>query len=354
MKLICIVIPSTNSQSPIKGASALANKLIKKYKILVVTLKEGKSFNRLFDNKIEHLDLSKFSWYKKYLFFLNYLISQSKKYKIQVISYCFSGDVFTSFFKNKCQIISYVRGDLYKVYRLDYGLIGIFYAWLHYEALKKFDFILGLSKVMVEKIEKLTNKKCYLIPNFIDENKIAKYVSLSNNTNKKINLIYVGRLTKLKSVSSIIKILDRLQKEKKFFHLDIVGDGPLREKIKKEISKLNNPELVTLHGFVDNPYPLLAKSNIFILPSKSEGISRSALEALFLGNFCIIRDLDNSAAEYIVNGENGFLFKHDNQLPELIIKASRIIKASKSRKNLLPNEYRQNTCIKRFEVIHNL
>ena len=35
------------------------------------------------------------------------------------------------------------------------------------------------------------------------------------------------------------------------------------------------------------------------------------------------------------------IYKNDDQLPELIIKASRIVKAQKTRKNLLPNEYKQ-------------
>ena len=214
MNLICIVLPSSNNGSPIKGAAALANELVKKTKLVIVSLKDSKDFNNLFHYKCEHLDLSKLSWIQKYLFLKKYLFNKKKIYNIKILSYCFSGDVFTSFFKNKYQISSYIRGDLYKVYRLDYGLVGILYAWIQYEALKRFDFLLGLSKVMVDKTEKLTNKKCFLIPNFINENQISKYRNSFAINSKDINLIYLGRLTKLKSVSSLIKALHNLQEEK--------------------------------------------------------------------------------------------------------------------------------------------
>ena len=50
MNLICIVLPSTNNQSPIKGASALANELVKNSKIVIVSLKDSKDFNILLTN----------------------------------------------------------------------------------------------------------------------------------------------------------------------------------------------------------------------------------------------------------------------------------------------------------------
>ena len=50
-----------------------------------------------------------------------------------------------------------------------------------------------------------------------------------------------------------------------------------------------------------------------VLPSFSEGVSRSALEALFLGVPCVLRDVDG-ASELIHDGINGYLFNENSEL----------------------------------------
>ena len=46
--------------------------------------------------------------------------------------------------------------------------------------------------------------------------------------------------------------MHNLQEEKRFYNLDIVGDGPLREKIRSEISKLKKPDLILIYGDTDS------------------------------------------------------------------------------------------------------
>ena len=80
MNLICIVIPAISDESPIKGAAALANELAVNTDVIVVSLKKGKNFfNKHFNQKCNHLDLSSFFWIKKYLFFRKYLFDKRRK-----------------------------------------------------------------------------------------------------------------------------------------------------------------------------------------------------------------------------------------------------------------------------------
>jgi glycosyltransferase involved in cell wall biosynthesis len=69
--------------------------------------------------------------------------------------------------------------------------------------------------------------------------------------------------------------------------LTILGDGPLKRSLKADIQELGIQNQVTLGGFVDNPWQYYAEADAFILPSRWEGMSNAALEALSCGTIVI-------------------------------------------------------------------
>ena len=56
------------------------------------------------------------------------------------------------------------------------------------------------------------------------------------------------------------------------FHLFIIGEGPQRNELERFIRKVNLKEYISLIGKVDNPFTYMARSDLFILSSKSEGL----------------------------------------------------------------------------------
>ena len=85
-----------------------------------------------------------------------------------------------------------------------------------------------------------------------------------------------------------------------------------------------------------------------LIPSLSEGVSRAALEALYLGVPCVMRDIDGNS-ELITSGVNGELFKDDNDLAEVMVDTAIFSREQKLFQNVLtPDIFRQDFASKEF------
>ena len=203
---------------------------------------------------------------------------------------------------------------------------------------------------MSHQIKKYSGKNSLIISNFIDEDYLIKKRSQIIISSKK-ELTFIGSITNRKNVFKLIKIFLGLQL--KNVYLNIIGNGNELIKIKKYLKKFDLDKKVTLHGYLENPFYILSKTDIFILPSYSEGISRASLEALFFGIPCILRDVDGN--NNIINEKlkTGYTFSSDKELGETIIKllnSKIIIKSSKSK---LPEICTQNYCTNEYLKLFN-
>ena len=71
-------------------------------------------------------------------------------------------------------------------------------------------------------------------------------------------------MTLLKSLNQIKNEID--------FEVTIVGRGKLKNKLQNYIDSQNLKKSIKLHDFVENPYPLIRQSDLFVLSSKFEGL----------------------------------------------------------------------------------
>ena len=84
-----------------------------------------------------------------------------------------------------------------------------------------------------------------------------------------------------------------------------------------------------------------------VLPSLSEGVSRSALEALYLGVPCVLRDVDGSS-ELIQEGINGYLFSENSELPNAMMRAVELSRNRNELVSLLPEKFRQKRAARQY------
>ena len=56
--------------------------------------------------------------------------------------------------------------------------------------------------------------------------------------------------------------------------LILLGEGPQRKQILDLINNLNIEEMVSMPGWVDNPYSFMANADLFVLASSWEGWSQ--------------------------------------------------------------------------------
>ncbi len=125
--------------------------------------------------------------------------------------------------------------------------------------------------------------------------------------NQKI-LISCGRLVQEKDYYTLINTINIL-KNKFSFHLFILGEGPLRKKIEKFISKKNLNNYITLIGNVSNPYKYMSKADLFILSSKKEGLPGVLIQALLCRTQVLSTDCKFGPSEILKNGKYGNLVK---------------------------------------------
>jgi glycosyltransferase involved in cell wall biosynthesis len=68
-----------------------------------------------------------------------------------------------------------------------------------------------------------------------------------------------------------------------WFAVHLAGAGQEESNLRQLINKLNLNETVFLYGFLSNPYPLMKKSDVFVMSSLSEALPTVLCEAMILG-----------------------------------------------------------------------
>lgn len=133
-------------------------------------------------------------------------------------------------------------------------------------------------------------------------------------------MVYIGRLEKVKNVCLLINVLSKLKDKK--IRLTIVGDGTEKNNLTEQANNLNISN-INFTGFSSEPSKYLSNADLFVLPSFSEGFGIAAVEAMFLKIPVLCSEV-GGIPEFISDGENGWLFNPNSQT-QLEEKISEII-----------------------------
>jgi len=138
-------------------------------------------------------------------------------------------------------------------------------------------------------------------------------------------ILFSSRLIIGKGLDILVKAWPDVIKSFPDAKLIILGSGTnqidsVEEEIKEQISS-NNIENIHFEGDVTNPEVYLGISDIFVFPSRHEGISNALLEAMASGLCCIASAIGGNQT-VMEDGKDGILFKMDNpeSLSNAIIK----------------------------------
>lgn len=97
----------------------------------------------------------------------------------------------------------------------------------------------------------------------------------------------IGRLDPLKNQIALVEAFLRVLAERPALRarlrLALIGDGPERGRIESMLGAAQARDLVWLPGFRDDTPQLYRSLDLFVLPSRSEGISNTLLEAMASG-----------------------------------------------------------------------
>ena len=189
---------------------------------------------------------------------------------------------------------------------------------LRKQILKRVDTFVSLNPEAKKELIELGLAEFNLIdiPNGVD---LKTYVPVSEET--KFNLrnklglsskgslvIFVGRLAPQKGIETLFYawagVIKKLRDKES--QLILLGRGPQESYLYGLIKRLDLNSSVALLGWKDNAVEYLQASDIFVLPSVSEGLSNSLLEAMACGLTVIATDNPGNRL-VIKNGENGLL-----------------------------------------------
>ena len=116
----------------------------------------------------------------------------------------------------------------------------------------------------------------------------------------------VGRLTEQKRFDVLIQAF-ALARARCEARLMILGEGEELPRLQGLIRELRLEEVVSLQGFVDNPFPYMARSRVFVLSSDWEGLPGALIQALACGTPIVATDCDSGPREILQEGRLGRL-----------------------------------------------
>ena len=154
--------------------------------------------------------------------------------------------------------------------------------------------------------------KCFTWGYFPEVIKYDEEELFRKKQNEKVEILYAGRLIKLKRVADVIKALKKLEsKGVNNFHLTIIGDGDDKPLLQKLVNKTNLSKYVTFLPFMspEEVREYMLKSNVYVFSSNMfEGWGAVINEALNSGCAVVASHYPGAVPTLIKNGENGLIY----------------------------------------------
>ena len=117
-------------------------------------------------------------------------------------------------------------------------------------------------------------------------------------------ILSAGRFDDLKDFPTLLKAFHILSKTRPL-RLIILGEGRQRRQLEALVQALNIEDKVSLPGWVGNPFAFMARASLFVMSSKSEGLSNVLIEALACGCPCVSTDCPFGPSEILEGGRIG-------------------------------------------------
>lgn len=144
--------------------------------------------------------------------------------------------------------------------------------------------VIANSEGLEEKAREFYNcRKLQVITNGVDSQYFCRQPSENRNW---VEILFVSRLLEGKGLQYVIPELKNIQKRAaERIHLSIVGDGPYRDELLRITRAHGMEELVSFEGLQSRESLLgyYSRADLFILPSRREGMPNVVLEAMSMG-----------------------------------------------------------------------
>ena len=237
--------------------------------------------------------------------------------------------------------------------------------WVQRRAWSKIDRVLSVSSRLAERMSRETGfpvDRIETIRNGVDVQRFGRV------TRADARLVLglaaddtvigtVGRLVPVKDHASLLTALQLLQRQDLRPTLVIAGDGPLRDSLVQRARELGVEAQVRLLGHRPDVETVLAALDLFVLPSASEGMPNSVLEAM-AAHLPVVATRVGGADEVVEGDVTGVLVPPGS--PERLAEALAALLGNPDRRHAMGTaareraeaEFALDTMVRRYEMLY--
>lgn len=311
-KTICLVAPSLQGGGIERALTTLSSHFVKRgHKVVYIACRAGKHFYELDSNVVfkEPSFVHTASSHHKLLNYyktIKFVRKQLKEFKPDtILSF---GDII-----NPLTLLAN-RGLGYPIYISDRispkQNLGRFKNFMKKITYSKATGIIAQTEQAAQYKRRVfgDNLNMKIIPNSL------RAIEDTTGVVKKNQVIGVGRLSFEKGFDRLIAAFS-LIKAHDDWNLLLVGDGPVRKDLERQVADLGISNRVDFAGMRKDVDQLLAESRIFVIPSRCEGFPNALCEAMASPLPCIAFD-GVPTENLITNNVDGIVLK-DNDIDGL-------------------------------------
>jgi glycosyltransferase involved in cell wall biosynthesis len=179
-----------------------------------------------------------------------------------------------------------------------------------YDFFQYFDSIIATG-ITTEKIQERVSHEVHTINPGVDTNEFTPdgpTVEIDSPS-----VLFVGRFVPAKNLGLLVEAFAEVVKQFPSAELILIGDGPLKHKIRDRIQKLGLENRVRMPGYIDNAnLPQYYRSaDVVALSSRRENHPITLLEAMSCGTPVVAPEI-GAIPEIVDDGTNGLLYPTGN------------------------------------------
>lgn len=159
-----------------------------------------------------------------------------------------------------------------------------------YELLDRFflkHYFNGVAVMSQKMLPRIDENKKKVIPNGINVFNYKTYSEMRNQVRNKYHINNdeflvgtIGRLSKEKNQAYLLKAICKVIEKNSNVKVLVVGDGPQLGHLRKTAEKLGLADRIVFTGIIKDIIPVYQALDIFVLPSLTEGVPMTILEAM--------------------------------------------------------------------------
>jgi len=153
--------------------------------------------------------------------------------------------------------------------------------------------------------------RMYVVPGGIDSQRFQPHSGPTC-----VDLILVGRLAEIKRIDLFLEAVARVADRVPDVTGAVVGEGELKEALEQRARDLGIDQRVKFTGFQPRLSDWLRQARVFVLTSRSEGLSLALMEAMMSGLPAVVSNVGD-LGDLVENGVNGYLV--DQASPEAFV-----------------------------------